>query len=103
MTFSHMIAYPIDCCNSNAIFISVFQFDKNINIIIFMLQFFNGVEYSIDITFITLSSIKLFNLSSKLHHNLDVHLSISNQFHESHALNMRTLLILVSLTQSLCL
>ena len=68
-----------------------------------MLQFFNGVEYSIDITFITLSSIKLFNLSSKLHHNLDVHLSISNQFHESHALNMRTLLILVSLTQSLCL
>jgi len=69
----------------------------------FMLQFFNGVGYSIDITFITLSSIKLFNLSSKLHHNLDVHLSISNQFHEYHVLNMRTLLILVSLTQSLCL
>lgn len=44
-----------------------------------------------------------FNLSSKLHHNLDVHLSISNQFHEYHGLNMRTLLILVSLTQSLCL
>ena len=79
----------------NIIAISILSF--------FMLQFFNVVGYSIDITFITLSSIKLFNLSSKLHHNLDVHLSISNQFHKYHALNMRTLLILVSLTQSLCL
>ena len=98
-----MIAYPIDCCNSNAIFISVFQFDKISILSFFMLQFFNGVGYSIDITFITLSSIKLFNLSSKFHHNLDVHLSISNQFHEYHVPNMRTLPILVSLTQSLCL